>query len=338
VREQVVSLQRLIDRGRERAIAAAQAIAAARPRFVVIAARGTSDNAARYAQYLLGIHNGLTVALAAPSIYTRYGAHPDVRDALVIGISQSGQSPDLVTVVENARQQGALTLAITNDEGSPMAQAAAQCLPLHAGPERAVAATKTYTAELMCLAMLSAALEGQASRWGEIEGVPRWVEAAIAANVSLDEGAARFRDAARLVVVGRGWNFATAYETALKIKETSYAMAEPYSLADFLHGPVAMVDRSLPVLAIGPSGKMAEEIDTLVRLAREQRAPLVAISDRPEVLAQADVALPLPTGVPEWLSPLVAIVPGQLWAQALALSRGLHPDAPRGLSKVTHTL
>ncbi len=305
---------------------------------MVIAARGSSDNAARYAQYLFGAHNRLPVSLATPSLYTIYGSGPSLEGALVIGVSQSGRSPDIVAVLEAARRDGSLAVAITNDPGSPLAQAADQVLPLSAGVERAVAATKTYSTSLGALAMLSTALDGDAARFRELERVPELVQAAIDANASLQDQVARYRYAEQFVVVGRGFNYSTAFEVALKMKETSYVVAEPYSPADLLHGPVAMIDRGFPALVIAPSGRVLADLQSFVGTLEERHAEIVAISDDESLRARARVGLPLPSGVPEWISPIVAIVPGQLWAVALATTRGLDPDRPRGLSKVTETL
>jgi glucosamine--fructose-6-phosphate aminotransferase (isomerizing) len=337
IREQPEALQRLLDRG----TAAAQTIAAdirrRRPRFAVLAARGSSDNAARYGQYLLGIENGLVAALATPSLFTQYAATPALADALVVGISQSGESPDVVAVVREGRRQGAVAVAITNEPGSPLALAAEHVLPLLAGPERAVAATKTYTTQVLALAMLSAGLRDDERRWRELRAVPGLVSEAIDRNASRLASAQPFRDRERLVVLGRGYNLATALEIALKITETSGIMADGYSSADFHHGPKALLERRLPVLVVAPGPRTFDDLDGLVRLARDRGSPLIAVSDRPELLESADVALPLPAGVPEPLSPLVAAIPGQLWAMGLCLARGMHPDAPPGLSKVTHT-
>ncbi len=338
IREQPVALERLLHEGRAGTQEVAGRIGAFRPRFVVIVARGSSDNVARYAQYLFGIRHGLTVALATPSVVTRYEASPSVEGALVVGVSQSGRSPDLLAVVEEGRRQGALTLAVTNDPGSPLALAAEACLPLHAGEERAVAATKSFSNQLMVFAMLSTALREDAGGWTRLARVPDLVSEAIDRNARPDSSAVVPEDAVRMAVLGRGWNMSTAFELALKVKETSYVMAEPFSFADFLHGPVAMVDRSLPLVAVSPGGRMDEDADALAELARKRHAPLVVISEREELLSSADLALKLPAGVPEWLSPIVAVVPGQLFALALASSRGLEPDAPRGLSKVTRTV
>jgi glucosamine--fructose-6-phosphate aminotransferase (isomerizing) len=337
IREQPEALGRLLEDGRESAERIATAVRAFAPRFVVIAARGSSDNAARYAQYLFGAHNRLPVCLATPSLFTYYDAAPSLAGALVVGVSQSGQSPDIVAVVESGRKQGALTLAITNRPGSPLSLAAEHTLPLLAGEERAVAATKTYTSQLCALAMLSAALEAAPARWAELSRVSGLVEQAIGLNDAVDERVGRYRYAEHFVVVGRGFNYSTAFEVALKMKETSYLVAEPYSPADLLHGPVAMIDRGFPALLVAPSGRVLSDMAELAGQLERRNAELVAISDDPGVLGRARAALPLPPGIPEWVSPMVAVVPGQIWAVALARTRGLDPDQPRGLSKVTET-
>ena len=226
----------------------------------MLAARGSSDNAARYAQYLFGIENGLLAALATPSVFTHYGARPAMADALVIGISQSGQSPDIVEVVREGRRQGALTLAISNEPRSPLAEAAELVLPLHAGEERAVAATKTYTAQLMAVAMLSAALRNDPRAWAELAALPAQVQATIDLNQGVVAIAERLREHSRLVVLGRGYNLSTAFEITLKVKETSGVLAHGYSSADFLHGPKAILDRGLPVMAVTP-GRVFSDLD-----------------------------------------------------------------------------
>jgi glucosamine--fructose-6-phosphate aminotransferase (isomerizing) len=337
IREQPEALARLLGKGRAAAEAAAERVRAFAPRLVVIAARGSSDNAARYAQYLLGAHNRLPVSLATPSLFTCYGAPPSLAGALVVGISQSGQSPDIVAVVEAGRAEGALTLAITNEIRSPLALAAERVLPLLAGEERAVAATKTYTSQLCALAMLSAALEARPERWAELERLPGLVEETLSLGGAVEGTVAGLQEAGRFVVVGRGFNYATAFELALKLKETSYIVAEPYSPADLLHGPVAMIDRGFPVLLVAPSGRVLADLERLAATLAGRRAATIAISDDAGVLSRARVGLALPPNVPEWVSPMVAVVPGQLFAVALARARGLDPDRPRGLTKVTET-
>ena len=213
-------------------------------------------NAATYGKYLLGALCRLPVALAAPSLFGIYRQPPRLEGCLVIGISQSGQSPDIVAVLAEARHQGAPTLAITNDPASPLAAEGDHLLLLHAGEEQAVAATKTYTTQLCALAMLSAALEGGEARWAQLSAVPGLVDQAIAANAGVEGKVDRYRYADHFAVVGRGFNYSTAFEVALKMKETSYLVAEPYSPADLLHGPVAMIDRGFPVLLVAPSGRV----------------------------------------------------------------------------------
>ncbi len=338
IEEQPGALARLLREGRQPAEEVAARVRAFAPRYVVIAARGSSDNAARYAQYLFGAHNRLPVCLATPSLFTFYDAAPSLEGALVIGVSQSGQSPDIVAVVESGRRQGALTLAITNRPGSPLAAAAEHTLPLLAGEERAVAATKTYTAQLCALAMLSAAVEGAPSRWRELERVPSLVEEAISRNASVDEKVSRYRYADHFAVVGRGFNYSTAFEVSLKMKETSYLVAEPYSPADLLHGPVAMIDRGFPVLLVAPSGRVLGDIAELADPARAAQRGADRHLGRPRhPRPRARRRCRSPPGMPEWVTPMVAVVPGQIWAVALARTRGLDPDQPRGLSKVTET-
>jgi glucosamine--fructose-6-phosphate aminotransferase (isomerizing) len=337
IREQPQVLARLFREGRAPIEAAAQAIRRFSPEWVVIAARGSSDNAARYAQYLFGAHNRLGVGLAVPSLFTLYDSPPHLSRALTIGISQSGQSPDVVSVLHEARGQGALTLALSNELDSPLARAAQYQLPLLAGAERAVAATKTYTAQLFALAMLSAALESRDERWAELARVPEWLDAVLARNTDLDAAVSALEDARQLLVLGRGFNYATAFELALKLKETSYVLAEPYSIADLLHGPVALIDSGFPVILIAPSGRSSVDVADLLALLEARGARVLALSNTQEVLTRAPLHLELPAGVPEWLSPIVSIVPGQLFAGALAARAGRDPDRPRGLAKVTLT-
>ncbi len=336
IAEQPQVLARLWQEEGERVKAVAAAIRQFDPRFVMMAARGTSDNAARYGQYLFGSFNRLSVALATPSLFSLYHAPPSLRSALVVGISQSGQSPDIVAVLAEARRQGALTLALTNDPTSPLADQADHIIPLHAGAERSVAATKTYTAQLYALAMLSAAWAEDAARQQELGRFPEAMTQVTEARGPI-QAAERYRYMEACVVIGRGFNYATAFELALKLKELTYILAEPYSPADFLHGPVALVEHGFPVIAIAPDGLVFPEMLRFLKQLREREAELVVISEREEVLRLAHTPLPLPSGVPEWLSPIAAIVPGQVFAVGLTLAKGYDPDHPRGLRKVTLT-
>jgi glucosamine--fructose-6-phosphate aminotransferase (isomerizing) len=335
--EQPEVLRRLLKEGWPAVERVADVIRERRPRYIVVAARGTSDNAARYGQYLFGAANGLPVALATPSLFTLYNEPPSLAEALVLGISQSGQSPDVVAVIEEGRRQGALTVALTNDPRSPLAGAAEQTVYLLAGREQSLAASKTYTASLFALAMLSTALAEDNERLQALETLPDLLSEVVTSASATIKAAERYRYMEACVVVSRGYNYATAFEIALKLKELTYILAEPYSSADFRHGPVALVERGFPVLAIVPGGRVATQLVEFLRQLREREAELVVISAQAEALNLAQTALSLPVDAPEWLSPLVTVVPGQLFALGLTLAKGFDPDRPRGLHKVTLT-
>ncbi len=305
--------------------------------YVIIAARGTSDNAARYGQYLLGAYNRLPVGLATPSLFSIYGEPPRLDGSLVVGISQSGQSPDIVAVLEEAQRQGVPTLAITNDPDSLLAAQADYLIRLCAGHERAVAATKTYTAQLVALALLSCSLRDDPERLETLRRVPQAVECVLAHEEQVARAVERYRYMESCVVLGRGYNYATAFEIALKLKELNYLIAESYSSADFMHGPIAVMGGGFPALVVAPSGKMFKTMHDFSLELKSRGAELLVISDHQDLLAEAVTSLPLPEGVPEWLSPIVAVVPGQLFALHLALSKGHDPDQPQGLQKVTLT-
>jgi glucosamine--fructose-6-phosphate aminotransferase (isomerizing) len=337
INEQPAVLARLVEREWSAIQAVAHEVRQRDIQHVLIAARGTSDNAATYAKYLFGAHNRLPVALAAPSLYTLYGARPKLDRTLVLAISQSGMSPDIVAVVEDARRQGMLTVAITNAPQSTLAQTAERVLSLHAGEEHSVAATKTYTAQLLTLALLSTALAEDDARLAELRALPQAVQVTLDLSEDVQSKAQRYRYMLGCAVIARGLNYATALELALKLKELTYMGATPYSSADFMHGPIAIVDQGYPVILVAPSGQALPDILQLTEELRKRHAELIVISDEQRLLALAQTPLKLPSMVPEWLSPLIAIVPGQLLAYHLAIIKGLDPERPRGLRKVTQT-
>ena len=304
---------------------------------VVIAARGTSDHAAIYAQYLLGTVHRLPVALAAPSIVSLYGVVPRFARALVIGISQSGASPDIVSVVEGGRHQNVPTLAITNDPASPLAAAAEYVIDLDAGPERAVAATKTYGTSLLAIARLSAALLDEPDLLAALERVPAAIEQALAVEPEVARIAGEMAGVDRCIVLGRGYEYATAREWALKLKELARVFADPYSAADFQHGPVALVEPGVPVLAVVPEGVASAGLVELLGSLRDRGAEVLTLSDSEAIRSSGRRSVTLPANVPEWLRPIVSIVPAQLFAYHLTRARGLDPEVPRNLSKVTRT-
>jgi glucosamine--fructose-6-phosphate aminotransferase (isomerizing) len=336
--EQADVLEHLLSSQMGRVEQIALAIRNLAPQYVFLAARGTSDNAGRYANYLWGSMNRLPVALATPSLFTYYQKPPALRGALVVGVSQSGKSPDIVAVLEEGHRQGCVTLAITNAPESPLAQAADFVIDIQAGVEAAVAATKTYTAELMVIAMLSAAMRKDAAQTEALSKVAGWVRQVLLLDEQIARMAERYRYMSRCVVIGRGYNYATAFEWSLKLKELTYVVAEPYSSADFLHGPIAMVDRGFPVMAVAPGGKVFDDVLTMLHQLRSvHQAELLVISDQPEALEQAQSPLALPAGIPEWLTPLVAIIPAQLLAYSLTLVKGYDAEQPRTIHKVTET-
>ena len=338
IHEQPDVTARLLRRERQNAGALAAEMQRRGIEGVVIAARGTSDNAARYAQYLLGGANGLVVGLATPSLFTIYRSPPRLGNLLVLGISQSGKSPDIVSVVAEGRRQGALTAAITDFPESDLGRSADFVIDLSAGEEKSVAATKTYTAELAAIALLSVTLSDDAGRRGMLERIPDQVAQALDVENQIAQVAERYRYMQSCVVIGRGYNYATAFELSLKLKELTYTVVEPYSSADFMHGPLAMVASGFPVIAIAPSGQMLPDMMGFMDTVKQRQAELLVISDDQSALQMARVPLRLPPGVPEWLSPLTSIVPGQLFAMYLANARDYDVDRPRGLHKVTETL
>ena len=338
IREQPERINSLLASQRKNAEKIAAEIQKRGVQYVFLAARGTSDNAGRYANYLLGAVNGLPLALATPSLFTYYKRPPQLKNALVVGVSQSGKSPDIVSVLEEGRKQGCLTLAVTNEPNSPLAQTADFVFDVQAGAERAVAATKTYTAELAAVAMLSAALGANRKMWDELKKVPGWMKEALKQDDFIAQAAQRYRYMDQTVALGRGFNYATAFEWALKLKELTYIIAEPYSSADFAHGPIAMVESGYPVLAVASKGKVfASMLTMLKRLREEISAELVVISNDKKALSLAQTPLTIPAETPEWLSPLVNILPAQLFAYRLTLAKGYNTEQPRSIRKVTET-
>lgn len=314
----------------------AQAIRDFNPTFITIAARGTSDNAARYAQYLFGAKAGLQVALSAPSLHTLYETPPNLGRALVIGISQSGRAEDVRRVLTDAKAQGGLTLSITNNPDSPMATSADHHINISAGEEVSIAATKTYTAQLTAVAALVAELVGDADLLSELDRLPDNVRATLDSSQAISEWAERYRYMSQFVVIGRGYNYATAFEINLKVKELSYIVGESYSEADFRHGPIALIQTGFPVIVVATKGAVLANVVDLLQKLQERGAELIVISNDREALAYGQNQISLPD-VPDWISPILAIIPGQIFAMHQAMVRGLEVDKPRGLSKVTVT-
>jgi glucosamine--fructose-6-phosphate aminotransferase (isomerizing) len=336
LREQPAALARLLEREGDRAREVAGIFGRDDVQYILIASRGSSGNAARYAQYLLGRAHRVPVMFATPSLYTIYEQPPRLAGAVVVGISQSGASPDVASVLAEARRQGRPTVALTNDGDSRLAREADAVLLLEAGEERAVAATKTYLNSLGAIAMLFAAVDGPVAE-AELARMPGVLEEQIELSISTAPPLDEYSDAVGATVVARGVNYGTAFEIALKIRELSGLVVEAYSPADLMHGPIAAIREEWPVIVVAPTGPARPSVEDLVLPLLERGARIIAISDVAAVLRRAQTKLPLVARVPEWLSALTAVVPGQLTGLRLAQLRGLDIDSPVGLKKITLT-
>jgi len=305
---------------------------------IAIASRGTSDNAATLAKYVFEIVNGIPVALVAPSVFTLYESKLDMSRFLVLGISQSGESTDVVEVLRQVRGTGALTAGITNVENSSLPEVSDYCLLCHAGEEKSVAATKTYTATLALIYLLSSVLGDRPDMVDEL----RSAAGAIAQLFSVERDIAgcveRYRYMPECIVTARGLNQATSREAALKLEETCYIVANPLSAAEIMHGPIAVIEEGFPVFLYAPPGKGYQSMLEFSDRLAERNAEMIVISTEDEILEKARTQVRLPVSVSEVFSPLVYIVAGQLFAQYLSVAKGYDPDRPRGLSKITLTM
>jgi glucosamine--fructose-6-phosphate aminotransferase (isomerizing) len=337
IHEQPDWVERAIESERGNVSALAAAMRENDVRFIVIAARGTSDHAATYAKYLFEIGTQMPVALTAPSVFTLYDARLNLGNTLVLGISQSGQGTDVVQVLSSARASGALTACITNSAESPITRVSDHVLLCHAGEEKAIAATKTYTTALAVVALLVGMLSDNRDLLNQLNVMPERMRDTLQMEEAVSHAVERYRYMQECAVLARGVNQATALETALKMTETSYIVAKPYSAADFLHGPIAMVEEGFPCFLFAPAGRAFASMLELALKIRERRGEMVIISHEPDILQMATVPLEMPAAVDELLSPLACILPGQLFAYYLARTRGGDPDHPRGLKKVTLT-
>lgn len=334
--EQPEVLRRLLEEGAPEIHRIAREVAARNPRFVLLTARGTSDNAALYAKYLLEILLGKPCGLTSMSTTTAYGARQDLTDCLVVTVSQSGGSPDLVASTRAAREAGALTLAVTNNAQSQLAEASEFHIDVLAGRERALPATKTYTAELLALYLF---VEGMRGGDGaeRARALPELARSVLDRQAEVRALAARYRFAERMVLTSRGYGYPTAKEAALKLMETSYIPALSYSGADLLHGPLAMVDNVSPVIAVVTDGEGGAALQPVLDRLRDRGADLVVVGDQTAV-DRATAGFALPTdGLPEELQPILEIIPLQMLAYEVTIARGQDPDAPRALAKVTET-
>lgn len=337
IAEQPAALERTIAEERGKLTKLGNILRARDIHLIVLVARGSSDNAALFGRYLLEITTGIPVSLSAPSVHTIYGARLRLDHALVVGVSQSGEGEDINRVLESARASGAYTVGITNEPGSAMTELVEETLLTHGGHERSIAATKTFTGQMLLFYMLATELARQRAPFS-YEAIPEFVADALEQKPAIQELVQRYVFMENCVVVGRGLAYANAYELALKLMETSYVVAERFSSADFLHGPLAMVERHFPVILFAPPGVMLPGVKSLIERLRELHADTLAITSDREAAGLCTRAIVMSPEIDEFLAPIPYIVPGQLFAALLAEAKGLNPDAPRSLSKVTRTL
>jgi len=339
IREQPAALERTLQSELPAIEELRRRLAGSPPRLVVLAARGTSDNAATFGRYLLEILTGIPVSLAAPSIVTLYGSEIDYRDALVVAISQSGESTDTNAFLVRARGQGVVTVGITNESASTMTKVAEHVFLVRAGKEKSVAATKTYTGQLLAMYLLAYALGAKIDVEG-LKRLPGYADAALGLEPSIGEMSERYTFMDHAVVVARGLNYSNAFEFALKLMETCYVVAERFSSADLLHGPIAMVGHAFPSFTFAPAGVTWEGLSETLEKLRSLSTETLVITDRSNRPAAefGKKVICLPLELPELYTPIPYIIPAQIFAARLAEQKGLDPDKPRTLSKVTKTL
>ena len=350
IEEQPTALERTFREGLAAVEAFRRHMARHPPACVVLVARGTSDNAAQFGRYLLEIMTGIPVSLAAPSIYTLYHVSVDLRDTLVVAISQSGESTDTNLVLSEANQQHAMTVGITNEASSALAKLADHVFLVGAGKEKSVPATKTYTGQLLVLYLLAHALGG-AIDLDRLRRVPDWAGAALKMEKEIAERAERYRFMDQALVVGRGLNYSNAFEFALKLMETCYVVAERFSSADLLHGPIAMLEAAFPVFLFAPPGVTWTGLAQLLERLVQIRAEMLMITDKSQRAAVerfgsgrlgSHIVIPLDLaashGPRDLYTPIPYIIPAQLFAASLAEVKSLDPDRPRALKKITRTV
>lgn len=335
IAEQPVALERTIQAERQKIERLKEFIGARDIDLIVLVARGSSDNAALFGRYLLEITTGIPVSLAAPSVFTLYNSKLNFSRALVVGVSQSGEGTDINTVLERAKASGAFTIAITNEAESAMARIADETLLIHAGREKSVAATKTYTGQMLHFYSLAKILGAPNIN---VEPIPHFASRALQYDAEIKSLVERYVFMENCVVVGRGMNYGNSYELALKLMETCYVVAERFSSADFFHGPLAVVERRFPVILFAPAGVTKPGTLDLLKKLHEVGADTFAITNDDEIGLLASRALKMPAEIEEFASPIPFIIPAQLFAAHLAHAKGLNPDAPRSLSKVTRTI
>lgn len=337
IREQPLVLERCIEKNRAALQSIIDAVSSKSIYSIIIAARGTSDHAAVYGKYILELLTGIPVSLAAPSVFTLYNGRIKMENCLVMGVSQSGKAEDVLEVIRAANSQGAVTVSITNFDDSPLAVESKHHLFCDSGLERSVAATKTFTSQMYLLANLAAEWSGNSDFKEELSTVTQGMRATLGLADGVRKAVERYRFMEECFVLARGINYAIALESALKIQETTYVRAKAYATSDFHHGPFAMVERGMPIIVYAPDGPSSDDMKEMLLKLKKVEADLLVISDRPDLVELADCSLILPCTASDFVSPFYNVMLAQMFACQLALLKGLNPDSPRGLNKVTIT-
>lgn len=338
IHEQPEAIRQTLQMEGGRIVEVARVLRERRPRFVILAARGTSDNAGTYLRYIVGVVNGMVVAPAAPSLLTAYRSKLKIEDTVVIGISQSGEATDVIEVLETSRKIGATTMALTNTADSPIVEAVEFPLLTHAQRENAVAATKTYTTALAVLYQLSACWAERDDLRDSLLQVPHVIDQVLAeVEPVIASRAERYTFMDTCTVLGRGLNYATAKEVGLKLQECCLINPEPWSAADYMHGPIAALQPGDPVILLAPQDASLASVLEAGREVKQRQAEVIVFSDDDEALELATVPIKLPDMQDSCWSPIVMAVAGQLFAYHVAVSKGLNPDEAGGLRKVTLT-
>lgn len=335
ITEQPVVLERTINAERAKVAKLREFIRQREINLIVLVARGSSDNACHFGRYLLEVTCGIPVSLSAPSVFTLYNAKVNLSKALVIGVSQSGEGTDINTVLEHAKKSGALTIGITNEADSTMAKIADETLLIHAGREKSVAATKTYTGQMLHFYHLA---EMFADTKIKFEKIPNYTAQVLQLRSDVQNLVERYVFMENCVVVGRGMNYGNSYELALKLMETCYVVAERFSSADFFHGPLAIIERRFPVIMFAPMGVTNQSSVDLLKRLQELKADSLSITNDEKIAKLSSRVLKMPKEIDEFLSPIPFIIPAQLFAALLSEAKGIDADAPRSLSKVTKTI
>lgn len=337
IREQPVALERCFEKNLPIIHDIVKTIKDKDINHIVIAARGTSDHAAVYGKYIIELLLGIPVALAASSILTIYQGRMKFKNCMVIGISQSGKAADVLEVLRCSRESGAITVGITNNSESEIALESEFFLNCEAGIEKSVAATKTFSTQMFLLACLAAEWADNKDMKNEIYQIPGRISQVFDVAGYIESRVERYRFMNECFVLARGVNYAVSLEAALKIQETTYVRAKAFATSDFQHGPIAMIERDIPVIIFAPDGPSLKDVRNMLEKLSTEQIETIVVSNKKDILDMGKTAFSIPDTANDIISPFFNVVVAQMFACRLALCKGLNPDSPRGLNKVTVT-